>query len=140
MIFYLDTSVVVAALTKETGSDRIDAWLSTQRSEVAISEWVKTEVSSALSIKLRTGQISAEGRAAALTLFARIARESFGLLGISGIDFQMAAHYADRHALGLRAADALHLAICSKHGAALCTRDKRLVRAAAELGLQTALL
>jgi len=135
LIFYLDTSVVVAALTKETGSDRIDDWLSSQRSEVAISAWVKVEVSSALAIKLRTGQISTEDRAAALTLFTRIAGESLGLLDISGIDFQMAARYADQHTLGLRAADALHLAICSRHGATLCTRDKRLGRAATALGL-----
>jgi predicted nucleic acid-binding protein len=141
LIFYVDTSVMVAALTRESGSARVDAWLNQQKpAELAISEWVVTEVSSALSIKVRMGHISAEERAAAAALFAQISARSFGLLRVSSTHFRVAARYADQHALGLRAADALHLAICADHGATLCTQDKKLGRAAAELGLGIRLL
>ncbi len=49
--------------------------------------------------------------------------------------FHLAATYADRHPLGLRAGDALHLAIASSRGAVLCTLDKRLMRSASEAGI-----
>jgi hypothetical protein len=49
--------------------------------------------------------------------------------------FQVAAHYADRHDLTLRAADALHLAVCAAHGATLVTLDRRFAEAALQLGV-----
>ena len=48
-----------------------------------------------------------------------------------------AARFADQHALGLRAADALHLAVCADLGATLCTLDRRLHEAGPPLGVST---
>jgi predicted nucleic acid-binding protein len=39
--------------------------------------------------------------------------------------------------LGLRAGDALHLAVCAEHGATLCTLDQRLAEAAPSVGVAT---
>jgi len=138
---YLDTSVVVAALTNEAGTARSLAWLEDQDSEsLAISEWVRTEFSSALSIKLRTGQIEAAHRAEAAARFAHMIAESFVMLPITVTHFRVAARFADQHALGLRAGDAMHLAICSDHGATLCTLDRRLGAVGTKLGVKTMLL
>jgi predicted nucleic acid-binding protein len=66
--------------------------------------------------------------------------DSFTTLPMARLDFRMAARLADQHALGLRAGDALHLALCAHHGATLCTLDRRLSDAAPALGIATTLL
>jgi uncharacterized protein len=93
-----------------------------------------------MAIKLRTGQISLEHRAAALAMFKRLAAESLTLLGVDRTQFRAAARYADQHALRLRAGDALHLAVASEHGATVCTLDQQLAEAGPALGVPTHLL
>jgi predicted nucleic acid-binding protein len=141
LTLYIDTSVLVAALTKEAETARMQAWLTAQAPDtLSISVWVATEFSAALSIKLRTGDIDAAHRANALAAFALLSEESFALLGVSATNFRAAALFADQSQLGLKAGDALHLAICAEHGAELCTLDRRLSGAGPALGVRTALL
>jgi predicted nucleic acid-binding protein len=141
LTLYVDTSVLVAALTRETETPRTQAWLAAQAPDtLAISPWVATEFSSALSIKLRTGDIDARSRANSLTAFTLLIEESFVMLNVSAASFRTAALFADQSRLGLRAGDALHLAVCSEHGAELCTLDKRLSSAGPAIGVKTTLL
>jgi uncharacterized protein len=138
---YIDTSVLVAALTNEAETVRVQIWLGDQEpAELTISEWVATEFSAALSVKIRTGQIEARHRAEALAAFTRLSAESFEILPISGAQFRIAARFADQYALGLRAGDALHLAIAVDHGATIVTLDHRLAEAATALGVSARLL
>jgi predicted nucleic acid-binding protein len=138
---YLDTSLLVAALTNEAATGRMQTWLSKQSPEgLLISEWVVTEFSSVLSIKVRTGQISVEHRAAALALFTRLIAESFTVLPVTTSHFRTAARFADHYALGLLAGDALHLAIAGDKGASLCTLDRQLAEGGMALGVSTHLL
>jgi predicted nucleic acid-binding protein len=141
LTLYLDTSVLVAALTQESETRRMQEWLAAQASgDLAISDWVMTEFSSALSIKLRCKSLNPTDRASAMAKFARLCEASLEILPISSARLRAAARFLDQYSLGLRAGDALHLAIRADHGATPCTLDRRLSEAGPALGVKTRLL
>jgi predicted nucleic acid-binding protein len=141
LTLYLDTSLLVAALTKERKTPGVQQWLREQPTTMlAVSDWAITEFSAALSLKQRNRQLTGANRADALAAFTRWVEESFSVLPVSSLQFRTAARFADHYALGLRAADALHLAICADEGATMCTLDRDLSEASAALGLKGVLL
>ena len=134
MSLYLDTSVVVKAVTAEQDYQSVQAWLAEQaQGTLFISDWSVTELHSALALKRRTGQINDIERALALSAFAMLCDESFAISPIPVSMFRVAATLIDR-AANLRAGDALHLAIARHHGLTLVSLDQALLRVAINLG------
>jgi predicted nucleic acid-binding protein len=136
---YLDTSFIVSALMPdEIASAQSRKWLGQDReAPVAVSWWVFTEVASALAMKVRHGLVTVDQRADILTVWTSL-RSSFRELAVAAEDFELAARFADRHELGLRAGDALHVAIAAAHGCTLVTLDRTLATAAPQCGVPVA--
>jgi predicted nucleic acid-binding protein len=138
--WYLDTSVLVAALTREARTAAAQRWLADQAPGcLFISEWVTTEFSAALSMKMRMRHLGGAMRADALSVFTTLSRDTFSVLDVTSEDFHTAAQLADQHASGLRAGDALHVSIAGHHGMRIISLDRTLVKAALAAGISAQL-
>ncbi|MCX7179730.1 MAG: type II toxin-antitoxin system VapC family toxin [Proteobacteria bacterium] len=128
---YLDTSLIVAALVRESGTEAAKAYLSEARDEFLLaSRWVVTEFSSALALKVRAGTITDAEKIAALAMFRRFSAARLRLVDVEAKDFDTAAGLCDQLAAPLRAGDALHLAVCKRTAARLATFDAGMATAA----------
>ncbi len=139
-MIYLDTSVVVALLTREERSTQALEWLEQCRETLISSDWLITETHSALGIKQRHHGLSPQARQAAAEQFERLLRGGIELRSLDRGRFRQAAELLQNPELGLRAGDALHLAVvlhsrCSR----LASFDGRMLLAAKDLGLSSAL-
>jgi len=109
---YLDTSVIVAALTGEATAPAIRQWRLTRSPIQVTADWTLTEVASALAFKVRTHQLDQAQADAAWGVFNRLTDTgALRLLPVSRDNYHQAANLIRTLDTGLRAADALHLAI-----------------------------
>lgn len=103
-MLYVDTSVIVSALTNEVDTALSQTWLARQEtSELTISDWTMTEFASALAIKLRTGALGVDHRAAALSAFTRLCVDSFRILPVAREDFRTAVRLTNQSSIFARA-------------------------------------
>jgi uncharacterized protein len=132
---YLDASVVVPAFIDQTTSTAVDAFLAEWSGELIVSEFAAAEVASAVSRLVRTRKLDEQSGMAALADFDVWRAATCSPLDVVGADMRVAYVYVRRFELGLRAPDALHLAICRRQDAILVTLDRRLETAARALGI-----
>jgi hypothetical protein len=140
-VSYIDTSVWVAALCREPFTARAQAWLEKQAAgALHVSGWVQAEFASALSMKQRVGHLSAAQAAEVMTLFSASVEQACRRVSIEEADFALAARLVADPSSGLRAGDALHLAMAARQGLVLVTLDSTLAQAAVRFGVQARLL
>jgi uncharacterized protein len=139
--FYLDTSLVVSAFTAETDTLKVQRWLDANAAApLAISPWIETEFSSALSKKMREGNLTLEIRSLTTAQWHLFRDALTDTIAIVSQDFDTAARFVANYSLGLRASDALHLAVAARHGATLATLDRVMAAAATTCGVPVAIL
>lgn len=126
-MIYVDTSVIVALLTVEPKTQDVTAWYAGLHEAPTCAAWLLTEFSSALSIKLRAGQINEANAKRVRKEFAVLAEGGLRIVPVSRGAFGHAAEMVKLHDHGLRAGDALHLAVALELGAShMATLDGTL--------------
>lgn len=135
---YTDTSVLLALFLHEIKTADAWNWLkSMQGTPLSASHWTLTEFSSALGVKARMRAIKEPERQQTLAAFQRFASARLAIVAPIPEDFSRAAELCDRWSLGLRAGDALHIAIAERFGWMICTLDQGMLGAARAIGIRT---
>ncbi len=136
-MIYVDTSVIVPLLTLEPKTEQVTAWYAGLHDTPAGSDWLLTEFSSAVSIKLRTGQINEATAKLVRKEFDSLVDGGLRIVPISRDAYRQAADIIRRHGSGLRSGDALHLAVALELGAShMATLDGTLAANVKHHGLE----
>jgi len=140
-MIYLDTSAAVPLFVPEPSSAAVDAWYEGCADTLISCDWIVTEFASALATKERTGALAAKDARDAWRAFEAFCGAGLRLLPPSREAFQTAAALARQHEHGLRAGDALHLAVALEAGAkGMATLDTNQASNARRLNLSTVAL
>ena len=131
---YIDTSVLTGAYCAESGSKRAQNVL--QRCQPVISGLVKLEFSSSVARKLRMKTYSKTEAALVIRQFHEHIRQGiFETTAIKESHYDLANEWITSFVTGLRALDALHLAVAHSNQLPLVTADTILARSAKRLGV-----
>lgn len=135
-MIYLDTSVAIPLFVPEPASDAIDAWFESCDDTLISSDWILTEFSSALSIKVRRGEIEQKQAQAAWKDFENFCLSGLRLVPVSRRAFTQAAQLVRNVPSGLRSGDSLHLSMALEAGVdSIATADNNLAKNAQSMGL-----
>jgi predicted nucleic acid-binding protein len=135
---YVDTSIFVALCTTEQKSDAVDKWHASSSAKMISSTWTFTEFSSALSLKVRTKQLSEKQSREAWKKFDTLCQNDIELMPLESKTYYSAGILVIDSKSNLRAGDALHLAAAKSFKAkSIITLDKVLEKNASRLKIKT---
>ena len=134
---YFDTSVIFPLFVPEATSKAVIAFVdSLPPEQLTVSHWTMLEFASVLGRHVRAGRIDRSFADEVTARFERLVAGTFRVLLPTAADFTLARQWLADPARGLRAGDALHLAIAGNNDArAIITFDKNMLRAGRDLGL-----
>lgn len=138
MSVYLDADVLVASQIEEPRSDTVDRYLRAAPRPLVVSDYTAGEVASAVSRLIRMGRLAeAHARQVLEDFDAWRLADTIGV-EIDNADVRLAGLFVRRFALELRMPDAVHAALCHRHGLTLATFDEDFARAARSIGIEVA--
>jgi len=134
---YFDTSALTPLVREEDTTSRMAEFVALlPAGELAVSRWTEVEFASLLARHVRMGAIQGGDAAGLDALFEDVIRQSFVVWSLRDEDYALARRYLRRYETGLRAGDALHLAIAGNRGAEVVySLDKGMIKAGKALGL-----
>ena len=140
-MLYFDTSFLPPLFLEEKTSRKIEAYVTTlSAGELYLSHWTRLEFSSLVAREVRMRGLTPEEGQAVLLQFDQLVEESYRVILPTALDYELAREYLKQFATGLRAGDALHLAIASNHGATkILTLDEGMLKAGKQLKLPVSL-
>jgi predicted nucleic acid-binding protein len=135
---YFDTSMLVPLIVPEATSHSVfESTARLRDAPLAVSHWTLVEFSSLVAREVRMGNWTVEAAERVRARFEALIETSFVVVLPNAQDFEAARDYLVRYETGLRAGDALHLAIARNRGAfAVHTLDKGMAKAAEVLGIR----
>ncbi|ENO74907.1 MULTISPECIES: type II toxin-antitoxin system VapC family toxin [unclassified Thauera] len=95
----------------------------------------RTKFASAAGIMARRGDVSTDLHRKGLERFDKLVSARLAVEAVDTADFDCARGWIADYRSGLRAGDALHLAVCMRLSATLCTADATLARGADKVGV-----
>ena len=136
-MLYFDTSFLAPLVLPESTSDKIAAFVRRLPvEELTVSHWTRVEFSSLIARDVRMSVLDAAAGARADARFEAMVDASFAVLLPNADDFGLAKRYLGKFNTGLRAGDALHLAIAGNRQAeAFYSLDKGALMAGRLLDL-----
>ncbi|MBI1870559.1 MAG: type II toxin-antitoxin system VapC family toxin [Chlamydiae bacterium] len=138
-MFYIDTSVLVAYYCPEALSDKVEHYL--MRGQSVISPLTEVELFSAVSRKIREGQMQSTDGRRVLARYLSHAEGSFYLkVAIETHHYRLARDWLGEFSTPLRSFDALHLAVAVSEDLTPLTADRAFSKSANALGIKTVFL
>jgi predicted nucleic acid-binding protein len=136
-LIYLDTSFLAPFYIQEATSTSVETiLLNIPTDKLAISDWTTVEFTSLVSRRVRMSELNLEQMEAVIHSFKEDAVQSYTVFMVTTADFILAAEFIQQWETGLRAGDALHLAIASNRSVEnLLSLDRGLIDAARKLSI-----
>ena len=137
MSAYFDTSFLTPLVRREPATGEVEKFLRRQpQAELWTSHWARVEFCSGIARDVRMKIMTTGDAAVAIADFESKVSPGFSLLPITLPDCELAREFLQRYETGLRAGDALHLAIAKNNNArAIYSFDDKMIRAGKLLGL-----
>jgi len=134
---YLDTNVLVSTFVEDVFSRRADEFLK-EKSDLLVSDFVRAEFASVMGRLFRTKELTLTKAESALQAFDEWTGKNTALVEMRTYDIRAAEDFLRSFGLGLRAPDAINIAIARRMGAELATFDKKMAQSARKLGISVA--
>jgi predicted nucleic acid-binding protein len=131
----LDASALVSLFVEDANSASARRRIGEIRTVMAVSTFAAAEFAAAIGRRVRAGAYDPAQGAAVLALFDAWMAGHAETLDVDPEDHRVAAGFVRHFELGLRAPDALHIAICQRLRLPLLTFDARQAAAAQRLGV-----
>jgi len=132
---YFDASVLVALFVEDDFTQCAVAFVGTGRLVAVVSDFAKAEFASAISRRVRMGELDTDRALKMFTALDTWSGEGAELIETSSADIVLAEKFLRRLDLTLRTPDAINIAIASRLGAPLLTFDGKMADAADALGV-----
>jgi len=132
---YLDASVLVALFTRDIFTERSDSFMRRQAPDMLISDFAAAEFASAVGLRLRRRDLTADEARSAFSSFDEWSARAPRCAGTQSSDVADAQAFLRRLDLPLRAPDAINIAIALRENASLMTFDAKMAVSAQALGV-----
>lgn len=128
---YVDTSVLASLFLTDVNSAPARAAMQAMTVPPTVSTFAAAEFAAVVGRKLRTGSLAPDRATGILGKFDGWCVAQAEMVDVEPADHRLAASFVRRFDLGLRAPDALHIAVCQRLRLPLLTFDAPSLRGAA---------